>query len=1149
MDHSGRDACFFVLQTGNSGVVTLSEANPRFQFRRSALASLGLYTLAAVFLSWPMTGAAQTPLHAPDYTDRIIVKLKPSTSTPGAVGISTGSAPDLSASAGVSLRAVEAATDGRRVLALPRRMTESEVEDIAARLRADPAVEYAEPDRRLYPSAVPNDPYYSYQWDFKGPADGVAGGADLSGAWDVTTGDSAVVVAVIDTGILPHADLAGRTLAGYDFISDARTANDGDGRDADPFDPGDWITAEESAGTDATGGYFSGCAAANSTWHGTHVAGTLAAAADNSIGVAGINWKSKLLPLRVLGKCGGYSSDIADAIRWAAGMPVSGVPDNPHPAQVINLSLSGAGACGQDEQQAIDAANAAGSIVVAAAGNDNAAAAADHPGNCRGVITVAAADRDGGRSTYSDYGSIVDITAPGGGSGSAIYSTLDHGIHAPLYDNSYGFFIGTSMAAAHVSGAISLMLSANYAVTHAMLPRSTVVTKLLGAARAFPANTGNDCTTDTCGFGLLDTADAVRAVSTAPAADAGPDAAVDGGTPVSLNGGNSSDPGGHIVSYTWTQVGGTSVVLNNADTATPSFIAPGGSDVLTFRLTVTDDVGLSANDTVSIAVAGSDGAPVAKIGVISLDEDTVYVGNLSATDVNGKPLTYSIVANGERGTAVITDAADGQFTYTPNANFNGQDSFTFKVNNGSADSNTATMAVTIRPVNDPPVATGATFSMQTATSLSARMVAGDVDGDGLIYTIVSPPRYGTVILTDNAGHFVYSLYRAAGGGDSFTYEVSDGSATSNTATVTINFDGSGTNPTLTSNGVKGLVLVSGATARVTFDVIDPAPGGDAPVYTVAQPTLGAASFSGDVLTYTAAAPGTELLAVTVQDADGSTGVMLMPVTVNTAGVMDSNGDGLSDFQASRLGLDPKAVNGDSDGDGIADIYEVGDPAHPADSDGDGIIDALEPGAAAADAARMSFVVTPPAAAGLGLGALAGQTLSVSVSAGARLSGTVNGDTGVPLYDKQTAAAGDRGYDYPLGLLDYTVFTSSHQATVTVALSPGVGLPDGSVVRKQDVDGLWQTVPGAVIDAEHHTITVTLRDNDEFDLDPAAGVIHDPLGIAGVAAVTVSSQASSNDAAGGGSGGGGAVGVRVLLSLGLLAVLRRRALSSQQRGSC
>jgi serine protease len=1140
----GRDACFFVMETRNSGVVTQLEAQSPSRFRPSAVYHIALFAaLAAVFLSGTALaaapgGGAQTPPQALQYTDRLIVKLKPATGAAAALGVNVTTAQDLSAGAGVTLRTVSTGADGRRVLALPGRMTEAEVEDIAARLRADPAVEYAEPDRVVYPSSVPNDPYFYTQWDFKGPDDSEPGGADITGAWDVTTGDAAVVIAAVDTGILPHTDLAGRVLPGYDFITDARTANDGDGRDADPSDPGDWVTSAESAGTDA-GGYFSGCAVANSTWHGTHVAGTLVAATDNDTGVAGINWKSNLLPLRALGKCGGYSSDIADAVRWAAGLPVNGVPDNPHPAQVINLSLSGKGACGLDEQQAINAAIAAGSIVVIAAGNGDGDAADYHPGNCAGVINVAAADRSGGRASYSNYGAGVAITAPGGGT-SAVYSTLDHGTRGPLDDNSYGFFIGTSMATAHVSGVVSLMLSANYALTHTMLPRTTVLSRLRAAARAFPVDTGTDCTTQTCGAGLLDGAAAVRAVSDPPVAHAGADTTVDGGTMVHLSGTAASASGGRIVAYAWTQTAGSAVVLNNANTATPSFIAPGGSDILTFRLTVTDDAGLSAADTVNVTVAGSNGAPVANILFIATDEDTAYVGNLSAMDQNDAPLTYSIVANGDKGAAEITDAATGQFIYTPNLNANGADSFTFKVNNGGADSNVATVSVTIHPVNDAPVATDAVFSMAPDSPLTARLTAGDVDGDGLVYSVITSPQYGTVTVTDAAGHFTYAAYAEATGSDSFTYTVSDGHVESNTATVMINFDGNGHNPTLTANGVNGLVLASGAVASVPFTVTDAVAGLAPPVYSVAPPLLGTAAFSDNVLTYTAAVPGTELLAVSVMNGHGDTDARLIPVTVSAAGAADSNGDGLGDAQATAIGLDIHAAGGDSDGDGLADVYEVGDPAHPTDSDGDGVIDALEVGAAAGDPARMTFVVVPDTAAALGLVALAGGTVSVTADTHGRLLGRINGETGIPLYDKASAAGADSYYDYPLGLLDYSVITSSRTVTVTVTLPGGAALPDNAVVRKMDVDGLWQTVPGSVIDAANNSITLTLTDNDAFDLDPTVGVIRDPLGVATAAAVATDSLASSYPAAGAGQGGGGGLGPAGLLVMGLLLAGRRRS---------
>src|SRR5690606_31257016 len=157
------------------------------------------------------------------------------------------------------------------------------------------------------------------------------------------THGNGVVVAVLDTGITRHGDLDANVLPGYDFISDAGKANDGDGRDNDPSDPGDWVTLNQCPG---------GNRAENSSWHGTHVAGTIAAVTNNAKGVAGTAFGARILPVRVLGTCGGYDSDIADAIVWAAGGSVSGVPTNANPAEVINLSLGGGGACGRTSQNA-----------------------------------------------------------------------------------------------------------------------------------------------------------------------------------------------------------------------------------------------------------------------------------------------------------------------------------------------------------------------------------------------------------------------------------------------------------------------------------------------------------------------------------------------------------------------------------------------------------------------------------------------------------------------------------------------------------------------------------------------------------------------------------------------------------------------------
>jgi serine protease len=453
---------------------------------------------------------------------RLIVKLRDPRQARAAT---LGAAPlaGLSRAAGLELAHVRAMAGDAQVLRLTRAVPLAELEAIAKRLRADPAVEHAEPDYRMRPSLVPNDALYSLQWHYKSPHD-EAGGANLPDAWDLTTGSPNIVVAVLDTGLLPHADIdgnildgSGRVVPGYDFISDdcttcctgnACTANDGDGRDSDPTDPGNWITAGESAGTEA-GGFFRGCPVSNSSWHGTHVAGTIGALSNNGAGVAGVNWSSRILPVRVLGKCGGFVSDIVEAMRWAAGLAVSGVPNNANPAQVLNLSLGGdAPSCPQSYQDAINAVTAAGAVVVVAAGNGNGDAANTAPANCSGVITVTGTNRTGGRASYSNYGTVVEIAAPGGQMGfssdpNGILSTLNTGTTTALADD-YRHFQGTSMATSHVSGIASLMLSRNPGLSPAQ-----VLATIQSTARAFPTGTGSDCTSATCGAGIIDAAAAV----------------------------------------------------------------------------------------------------------------------------------------------------------------------------------------------------------------------------------------------------------------------------------------------------------------------------------------------------------------------------------------------------------------------------------------------------------------------------------------------------------------------------------------------------------------------------------------------------------------------------------------------------------------
>lgn len=380
---------------------------------------------------------------------------------------------------------------GAALVDLGENLTKADVADVISEYQADPQVAYVVPDRLNKPLATPNDTEYSKQWDlFESTA-----GMNVPGAWDKVTG-TGVTVAVIDTGYVTHSDLAANIVGGYDFIADTAVSVDGDGRDSNPADPGDSFAAGECGQTTGQ----------SSSWHGTHVAGTIAAATNNSKGIAGIAYGAKVSPLRVLGKCGGYDSDIIDAITWASGGTVSGVPANTNVAKVINMSLGGGGACTSATQSAINAAVNRGTTVVVAAGNSNANAANYSPASCNNVISVAATNRAGSRTYYSNFGSVVDIAAPGGETrtttSNGILSTLNTGTTGPASE-TYTYYQGTSMAAPHIAGLAALLKSANSSLTPAQI-ESAIKTN----SRALPGTCSGGC-----GAGLADAAKTVQAVT------------------------------------------------------------------------------------------------------------------------------------------------------------------------------------------------------------------------------------------------------------------------------------------------------------------------------------------------------------------------------------------------------------------------------------------------------------------------------------------------------------------------------------------------------------------------------------------------------------------------------------------------------------
>lgn len=390
------------------------------------------------------------------------------------------------------------------VLRLAEAQPADRLADLAAMLETDEAVQYADPVLRRFAQA-PNDPLFDQQWNLTDSVSGI----NVQAAWALQKGSASMTVAVVDTGVLPHPDLAGRLLPGYDFISDPSRSRDGDGRDANSRDEGDWTDAGDCGGFPAK----------PSSWHGTFVAGLLAANPDNGIGIAGVDWNAKILPVRALGHCGGTDEDVFEAMLWASGAQIAGVPPNQNPAKVINLSLGGFGACGQAVQEAIDDALAQGSVVVVAAGNQADDVSTFAPANCSGVITVGAHNRLGDRTSYSNFGRRIDISAPAGdgGTGDSIISLSNEGATIPSAD-SYGEGIGTSFSAPLVAGTASLMLARNPTLT-----AGRVLSILQGTTRDF-AGTGPCRLGNLCGIGMLDAGLALA--STVPGTQAAPAGAV-----------------------------------------------------------------------------------------------------------------------------------------------------------------------------------------------------------------------------------------------------------------------------------------------------------------------------------------------------------------------------------------------------------------------------------------------------------------------------------------------------------------------------------------------------------------------------------------------------------------------------------------------
>jgi serine protease len=728
--------------------------------------------LAAMTLTATASAAERNPVRTrasaaaeQESAQRIIVKFRQSSlslqaatqgesASPAAAAADSTRLNALASRTRVSLRGAKGLGGNMHVMEVAPSAGETAAETLA-RFRADSDVEFAELDRRVYLHASDsNDPRYvlntaadAGQWYLR---EVQKSAINARGAWDITKGSNGVVIAVVDTGVrYDHEDLqtaagGGKLLPGFDFISadkanDFSTAGDGDSRDNDPTDPGDFCTTSGES----------------SSWHGTRVSGIIGAKTNNNVGVAGINWNGYILPVRVIGRCGGFNSDVIAGMRWAAGLSVPGAPANPYPAQVINISLGGEGPCDAASAQAMSDVTSAGALVVVSAGNEGGPV--DSPANCPGAMGILGLRHAGTKVGFSSLGPEIALGAPGGncvntGAGQpCVYSidtTTNTGTSGPAA-NSYtdksssNTNLGTSFSSPIVSGIAGLMLSVN-----GNLKSKQLIARMREGSSPYPTTSDSAgtipmcqmpssvvqgaeciCNTAVCGAGMANALGAVTAALRPIAAVTVP-GSYGAGSSVTLNGSVSGAACNHTIStYSWT-VGGT--VISSTSSATVT--APASGTATAVRLTVTDDAGKTDFADINVgATSASTSAPTAAGSKACLTDITPPNGvTITATDANAAeaatdPGVFTITRTGSTAAALsVTLAYSGGAT-------NAVD-YTSLPTTVTIPAGSTSATLTVTPIDD------------TTVEGAESVVAAVQNGSGYQ---VADPASATVSITDN----------------------------------------------------------------------------------------------------------------------------------------------------------------------------------------------------------------------------------------------------------------------------------------------------------------------------------------------------------------------------------------------------------------